>query len=1146
MKALIPLIFSPLLLNAQTLTLDSLNDYPGGYRVDYTVTNDTSAASEGWLVTIQVPAGVAISNVSNADIVTSLSDVAAGTYALQNKSYNGSLAVGASTGFGFSADPDNDSTPPDSGVVTLDFDPNSLPLFQAVDTSIQEGDSGSQVVQVVVRLSQEVGEEATVDYRTVDGSAVNGADYSGQNGTLVFASGETEKMVEIGILGDLADEGDESFTLELSNGEGARIGTSTATVTIIENDIVPDLAVADASTFEGAGASLEFTVTLTPAASEVVTVSYATGGGTATEGSDYTGRSGVLTFNPGETSQAVEIAVLDDSLEELPESFQFNLSNQSNADLGRAIATGRILDDELTGNGKPETGPFNYAEVLQKSMYFYEAQRSGALPEDNRVAWRADSALDDGADVGRDLSGGWYDAGDHVKFNFPMAFSATTLAWGGIEFQEGYLETGQYPYLLENLRWVCDYLLKCHEVDAEGKTTTLWGQVASGGVDHSYWGASEVYPLERPSFKIDRDNPGTDLACETAAALASCSILFRSTDPQYADELLENARAVYEFGDTYRGIYSESITDAAAFYRSFSGFKDELLWGALWLYAATNEQAYLDRAYAEYTERFPVGSDASMLDFGPNWDDKIYACLVLMAGMLNEDPANEADADPANDDSAIQGITIEWFNKWIDGGVNSSFVITPGGLRWLQPWGSLRYTANTSMLALLYAKTVGDPDGRLFEFGESQINYILGDNPQDVSYVIGFGDDFPTHPHHRGAHGGWRNNGPEIVDGSQFPSRNILFGGLVGGPIRPTDDSWIDWRFDRDGSPQAFQANEVATDYNAGFTGAIARMYELQGGSPLSDFPPEVEIPAGTEFFVSASLIENTERTTDIRFVVNNRSYSPAREGQGLSFRYYFDLSELYANGLTASDVEVASRSGGGSTQFSAILPHDEENRIYYVEITLVGQNPLPIERSRSRVELQIRLGLPNGSPAAAWNPANDFSYRNISTAVGIEGVTYTGFIPTYQNGVLVDGLLPDGDEVIVSPPFEQWVQASFTAAEASNASISGPLADPDGDGHLNIVEYALGLNPKVGDPGEVLSSEVDVDSQRMILSYPSNSEATDVSVEIEGSPNLRSNSWNRLQATELPSADPGERVFGDNLNANNPHYFYRLRVVRD
>ena len=71
---------------------------------------------------------------------------------------------------------------------------------------------------------------------------------------------------------------------------------------------------------------------------------------------------------------------------------------------------------------------YDYAEVIDKSLLFYEAQRSGPLPADNRVPWRGDSALDDA------VTGGYYDAGDLVKFGFPMAATITVLSWGGISF----------------------------------------------------------------------------------------------------------------------------------------------------------------------------------------------------------------------------------------------------------------------------------------------------------------------------------------------------------------------------------------------------------------------------------------------------------------------------------------------------------------------------------------------------------------------------------------------------------------------------------------------------------------------------------------------------------------------------------------
>ena len=140
---------------------------------------------------------------------------------------------------------------------------------------------------------------------------------------------------------------------------------------------------------------------------------------------------------------------------------------------------------------------FNYSEVLQKSMWFYEVQRSGNLPDNNRVEWRGSSAVNDGSDVGHDLSGGWYDAGDNMKFNFPMASAFTLLAWGGLEYPEGYQKTGQWGYLLSNIKWVTDYFIKCHTAPDE-----FYGQIGIGMTDHKWWGASEVFPNARQHLKL--------------------------------------------------------------------------------------------------------------------------------------------------------------------------------------------------------------------------------------------------------------------------------------------------------------------------------------------------------------------------------------------------------------------------------------------------------------------------------------------------------------------------------------------------------------------------------------------------------------------------------------------------------------------
>ena len=127
-------------------------------------------------------------------------------------------------------------------------------------------------------------------------------------------------------------------------------------------------------------------------------------------------------------------------------------------------------------SNKPTTAPqkpgkYDYGEVLKLSILFYEAQRSGMLPKNNRVEWREDSALDDQGG-GNDLTGGWYDAGDYVKFGFPMASSATVLAWGLVEYKEAYEAAGQYDQMLKSIKWATDYFIKAHTEKEE-----FYGQV---------------------------------------------------------------------------------------------------------------------------------------------------------------------------------------------------------------------------------------------------------------------------------------------------------------------------------------------------------------------------------------------------------------------------------------------------------------------------------------------------------------------------------------------------------------------------------------------------------------------------------------------------------------------------------------------
>ena len=412
-----------------------------------------------------------------------------------------------------------------------------------------------------------------------------------------------------------------------------------------------------------------------------------------------------------------------------------------------------------------------YGEALQKSLYFYEAQRSGKLPETNRVKWRGDSGLSDGALEGLDLVGGWYDAGDHVKFGFPAAGTATLLAWSLIENEQAYKKSGQYEFAVRNIRWINDYFIKAH-----ASPNILWGQVGEGGLDHGYWGPPEVMPMPRKAFKIDPTCPGSDLAGETAAAMAAASIALKNEDSDYAKALLQHSKDLYNFAFEFRGNYSDCIKDAATFYRS-NGFYDELVWSGLWLYRATQEKIYLDQAELIFENLKSEGSYPYKWTHG--WDDKTYGSYLLMYQLTGKE--------------TYKILVDRWLDYWTTGIPEGKIRYTPGGLAWLDMWGALRYTANTAMISAIYSEYLEDIDSersrRYRNFTKSQIDYILGKNPRDISYIIGYGDKFPHNAHHRAAHGSWSNN-----IGAPSDNRHILYGALVGGP--DLQDNYADNRSD--------------------------------------------------------------------------------------------------------------------------------------------------------------------------------------------------------------------------------------------------------------------------------------------------------------------------------------------------------------
>ncbi|MGW4214361.1 glycoside hydrolase family 9 protein [Lentzea sp. NPDC004789] len=639
-------------------------------------------------------------------------------------------------------------------------------------------------------------------------------------------------------------------------------------------------------------------------------------------------------------------------------------------------------------SGSAAAPAFNYGEALQKAVWFYDAQRSGKLPPDNRVSWRGDSALKDGSDVGLDLSGGFYDAGDHVKFGLPFAFSMSMLAWGAVENRDAYSSSGQLKPLMANLRQGTDWIIKAHP-----SPNVVYGQVGAGNPDHAWWGSAEVMPMARPSYKVDASCPGSDLAGEYAAAMASASMVFKDTDPTYSATLLTHAKQLYSFADTYRGKYSACITDAASFYNSWSGYQDELVWGAIWLHRATGDASYLAKAKTEYQKLStePQSTERSY-KWTIAWDDKSYGAYVLMAQLTGE----QTYITDAN----------RWLDYWTTGYNGNRVRYSPGGQAVLDSWGSLRYAANTAFAALTYSDWLSTRDSArartYHDFGVRQINYALGDNPRNSSYVVGFGANPPRNPHHRTAHGSWADSIQEPVT-----SRHVLYGALVGGPTT-NNDAYADSRSD-------YTMNEVALDYNAGFTSALARLYQEFGGTPLANFPT-AETPDGPELTVQASVTQSAAQFTEIKAFVLNKSAWPARTFNG-TLRYYFTLDGT----TTPSQLTVTTNYNQCG---AASPPTQYRGSIYYVEVPCTGI--APAGQSAYRKEVQLRI-----TSAGTWDPSNDWSYTGLGTG---NTVLQTDRIVLRQDGKVLWGTEPGGGVDDTQPP---TVPGGLTATNAGSSSVT-------------------------------------------------------------------------------------------------------------
>ncbi|CAB4310548.1 unnamed protein product [Prunus armeniaca] len=470
----------------------------------------------------------------------------------------------------------------------------------------------------------------------------------------------------------------------------------------------------------------------------------------------------------------------------------------------------------------------DYGQALSKSILFFEAQRSGLLPNNQRVTWRANSGLYDGKASGVDLVGGYYDAGDNVKFGLPMAFTVTMMSWSIIEYGKQMAASGELGHAMEAVKWGTDYFIKAHP-----EPYVLYGEVGDGNTDHYCWQRPEDMTTDRRAYKISPSNPGSDLAGETAAAMAAASIVFRHSNPAYASELLRHAHQLFDFADKYRGKYDSSITVAQKYYRSISGYNDELLWAAAWLFQATNNQYYLN--YLGNNGDSMGGTGWGMTEFG--WDVKYSGVQTLVAKFLMQ---GKAGRNTAVFEKYHQ--KAEYFMCSCIGKGSRNAQKTPGGLIFRQRWNNMQFVTSASFLATVYSdyltsagKTLNCAAGNvapseLLSFAKSQVDYILGDNPRATSYMVGYGNNFPQQVHHRASSIVSYKKDSSFVScrggyatwfSRKASDPNLLTGAIVGGP-----DAYDNFADQRDN----YEQTEPATYNNAPLLGILARLNAGHGG----------------------------------------------------------------------------------------------------------------------------------------------------------------------------------------------------------------------------------------------------------------------------------------------------------------------------
>ena len=458
---------------------------------------------------------------------------------------------------------------------------------------------------------------------------------------------------------------------------------------------------------------------------------------------------------------------------------------------------------------------YNFAKLLQESLYFYDGNMCGTdVDENSAFSWRGNCHTYDshvtynGKTV--DVSGGYHDAGDHVKFGLPQGYAATVLALGYYQFADAYDELGQTAHFNTIMDYFCDYFTRC-TIYKEGTDTVeaFCYQVGDGDSDHAKWEAPEGQTIGRPAFFATTSNPATDDVSVAVAALALQAANYQKQGGAEAlaksKAYLKTAEDLFDFAKNCSN--KQVATQGAAPFYSSNNWEDDYCTAAAALYAATGNESYKQQRDAYYGKL----NTGWCLTWDNTWP---------VAAVLKEDYT-----------------AVSAFASY--GSKN-----TKQGFKMINGWGSARYNASAQFMGLIYDQAnqkLSMTDGNYSSWATGQMKYLLGNNKAKRCFVVGYNENAAKYPHHRAAS---RSNDAGQVREDHY----TLLGALVGGPSDEYD-TYADNQAD-------YNCNEVALDYNAGLVGAAAGLYLLHKGEEAypADLATEAELESiGVEKYYGTS-----------------------------------------------------------------------------------------------------------------------------------------------------------------------------------------------------------------------------------------------------------------------------------------------------